>query len=114
MILATVKFRKEVFHNWPDANEERAYLRHHHRHMMHIEASVEVTKENRQIEFHDLLDKCHELFPNGEDPTDKSCETLGRELALALRNEYGKDRLIKVSVFEDGEMGATYVLDREE
>jgi hypothetical protein len=100
----TIRFQTPGFHCWPDAPEHRSYLRALHRHLFHVEVTTPVEHEERQIEFHDLMDEAKQLF--GQRDQAASCETMAHDLILALRERHG-DRPFKVSVFEDGEAGAT-------
>lgn len=104
MTLVIVRFQVEGFHCWPAAPENRSYLRERHRHLFHVEARVEVTHDDREIEIHDLRDFCLMHFPSGELGS-LSCENLATILMLEIRNAF-PDRVIQVEVLEDGENGA--------
>jgi len=104
--LATVRFTSEGLHQWLGAPKNRYYLAFPHRHLFHVEAQVQVFHDDREIEFQDLLDFCLGVFPSGDLGT-SSCEMLAKGLFSKLVSRYGADRYICVSVFEDGEMGAT-------
>jgi hypothetical protein len=111
-MLAIVRFAAEGWHRWPDAPDRRRYLRDPHRHLFHIEVAIEVRHDEREIEYHDLLDLCRRLWPDreldGRAPGDCaawSCETLARSLADRLGAIY-PGRALQVRVFEDGEVGA--------
>lgn len=67
---------------------------------------MEVRHEEREIEYHDLLDFCKGHFPGGDMGT-QSCETMARTLATKIAVRYPK-RQITVSIFEDGEVGARF------
>lgn len=105
---ATVRFRVPGFHCWPDAPEARAYLRDRHRHLFHFEVDVELNHDERDIEFHDLLDDCKGFVGTGGDYGNWSCETMAARLGGYLLNapKYA-GRELAVHVFEDGEVGAT-------
>lgn len=106
---AAVRFRVPGFHSWPDAPEERAYLRERHRHLFHVSVQVEVDHASREIEFHDLLDFCKMAWPMAEDGSnDWSCETMGELMMGGLRRKY-PGRCVVVEVWEDGECGAVLV-----
>jgi len=112
MNLICVRFQREGFHKWDNAPDNRAYLRETHRHVFHVEAQVEVHTDEREIEFHDLLCFCKQKFPQGHRGNlgGQSCETLARKLVEEIREAYPK-RMVKVSVFEDGEVGAIVRID---
>jgi hypothetical protein len=99
-----VRFAVEGFHQWSDATSRRDYLRALHRHLFHVEASVEVTADDREIEFHDFLDFCRAVFPGGN-MGGQSCEMMARGLVEKITRHYGQRR-VTVAVFEDGEVGA--------
>lgn len=104
---AIVRFTAEGWHNWLGAPEGRRYLSHSHRHLFHIEVSVQVFSDDREIEFHDLLDFCKTHWPGlmQKDLGGQSCEMLAANLLDTVVCHYPK-RFVKVSVFEDGEVGA--------
>jgi len=71
-----------------------------------VDVTTSVTHEEREIEFHDLINVARELFKPQE--TD-SCETMAHNLASRLWGHYA--RPFKVSVFEDNECGATVEME---
>lgn len=101
---AVIRFQVEGWHQWPSAPAHRDYLGASHRHLFHVKASVQVFDNDREIEFHDLLDECKTQFTGG-DMGARSCEDMACDLLEYLRGQY-EGRQIKVSVFEDGENGA--------
>jgi len=98
-----VRFQVPGFHHWPQAAGERTYLANNHRHLFYVEVTIPVMHEQREVEFHDLLQFCKDSFPGGE-MGPKSCETMAIELAKKVASHY--DREATVSIFEDGEVGA--------
>jgi hypothetical protein len=113
---ANVRFTIEGFHRWPDAPAGRAYLRMSHRHLFYIQATVEVMHNEREIEYHDLLDFCKAGFMVGVsgDLGPASCETMAEDLVNGIVEKW-PGRFVEVSVFEDNEVGAkiTYVPDQK-
>lgn len=101
-----VNFRMEGFHRWPAAPEHRSYLRHEHRHLFHVQVRLEVDHDDREIEFHDLLDSSRSIFAEllRSLTESRSCETLARALASRISSMHC--RPVMVSVSEDGECGA--------
>lgn len=101
-----VEFRHAGLHCWPGAPEHRAYLRTPHRHLFHVTVFTEVKHDDREIEFHDLLEQSKSIFEKSFDelPIQRSCETMARRLHGWLVSLHGRD--FKVSVSEDGECGA--------
>jgi len=99
----TVRFTQAGLHCWPEAPAHRSYLASKHRHLFFVEVTTPVEHQQRQIEFHDLLDAAKLAFKIGE--TD-SCETMAANLVKQLCNQY-VGRPFRVAVFEDNECGAT-------
>lgn len=107
-MLVWTKVALPGFHRWPNAHEERKYLRDRHRHLFHITVWTEVHHDERDVEFHDLQDVIREWWGPGAREWDaSSCETIARELATHLYVSH--DTLAyRIDVSEDGESGATY------
>ena len=57
-----VRFSEPGFHCWPQAPERRAYLRNPHRHLFYVTVACIVSHDEREIEFHDLLDEARMLW----------------------------------------------------
>jgi hypothetical protein len=106
-----VRFQVPGFHNWPGAvnHPGREYLASLHRHLFHVEVRMTVTHDDREVEFHDLLDTAKRLFPGGEMGA-SSCEHMARKLGKEIARLFG--RAVEVSVSEDGEVGALVVTPR--
>jgi len=97
-----VRFRKSGFHQWLQAPRRREYLAYRHRHLFHVEVACHVDHDDREIEFHDLLDFAEQNIEIGGP---RSCEHMARKLMEKLVAEY--NRPFEVTVSEDGECGAT-------
>lgn len=91
-----VKERLVGFHCWPEAPEAVAYLRQPHRHLFTIIVAVNVTHDDRDVEFHmlqrDLLRITSALWPLRPEPgvgefdfAHRSTEMLAAEMIDALR-----------------------------
>lgn len=102
---ATVRFQVDGFHFWPEAGGSRKYLAQKHRHLFHVKASIELFGDDREIEFHDFLDFCRANFAGG-DMGKMSCEMMAKTLVIKIAAQHAGRRVL-VSVFEDGEVGAT-------
>jgi hypothetical protein len=106
-----VRFSEPGFHNWQGAPEHRSYLGDRHRHLFAVQVSTEVSHDDREIEFHDLLDEARAIFKSLQDASGglggRSCEMIGREIGVTLALRH--DRPFTVSVWEDNEVGATVV-----
>lgn len=103
-----VRFTFAGFHRWAGASGARAYLADRHRHLFRVEVRVQVAHDDREVEFHDLLDRSRAIFAddlgtNGNFGS-QSCEMLGRELGARLAKHYRRPVIVIVS--EDGECGA--------
>lgn len=107
-----VRFTSPGFHRWADAEtitgERRGYLATRHRHLFHYEVSTEVTHDDREIEFHDLLDECRSFVNARTEHEGRSCEMLAAELLDFIDTTFGTgDRERSVTVWEDNECGAS-------
>jgi hypothetical protein len=105
-----VRFTAEGFHYWPGARPPRAYLGQRHRHLFHVEVSVSVGGHDREIELHDLLEYSRIMWPEFRELGPKSCEMLAADLAANVCARW-PGREVRVSVFEDGEVGAEVILE---
>lgn len=106
------------FHQWKEAPDDIAYLRHPHRHLFKVRVSIPTTAE-REIEFHQLkhaLDDLIARLPCADPPRDFSwsCEQIASHLAVHLLAQYPNHPHVGVCVSEDGECGASVVLERSE
>lgn len=112
-VYAKVSF--EGIHCWPDAPDEVKFLRSPHRHIFNVKVSVEVTQNNREIEFIMLGHRLKELFKclatndlNGVwNMGTMSCEDVA-EIAMGyVRYNLGlpDEIYVSVQVDEDGENG---------
>lgn len=97
-----------AWHSWPGAPIGRSYLATDHRHLFHVRVELPVAHDDRDVEFHDLLDALTETCDayRGIHVGGKSCEMLAREIGEALAGRLLLSTLL-VSVSEDGEAGAT-------
>lgn len=98
-----VRFTRHGVHCWPGAPERRAYLRNPHRHLFHVEVQMEVTHDDREVEFHDVQQFAMANFPGG-DMGSQSCEMMARALCGVVSARFA--RVVRVTVAEDGEVGA--------
>lgn len=113
-VYAKVSF--EGIHCWPDAPNEVKFLKCPHRHIFNVKAYVEVTQNNREIEFIMLGHRLKELF-GGLAATDDtngvwnmgttSCEDVAEIAMSYIRYKLGlpDKTYIAVQVDEDGENG---------
>lgn len=101
----TVRWTREGWHCWPEADGVRDYLSSRHRHLFYYELTVTVGHNDREIEFHDLLEYARESSFGGELGR-RSCEDLAEVVLKAVRDKY-PDRTYYCTVWEDNEVGAT-------
>ena len=109
------KVRFEGIHCWPDAPDEVIYLRNPHRHIFNVKVSVEVSQNNREIEFITLghiLNTIFKEFAAGDSNGVWNMGTLSCEDVAEMVMDYIRHRLglpdetyISVQVDEDGENG---------
>lgn len=110
-IYSFVRFEVEGFHHWPAAPAHRSYLGHRHRHIFRVEIQIELRGDDREIEFHDLLDFARDRFVGGELGA-QSCEMMAAALGQSIADRWPGRRVV-VSVSEDGENGGLVVIKRK-
>jgi len=109
-----VTFRKEGIHKYPAALEDPnlatggwddvSFLGHPHRHIFHFKVWIEVTHDDRDIEFIQFKRWLVNLYDGKLQLDYKSCEMLANDLWFSIVNKYpGREVWIEVS--EDGENG---------
>lgn len=109
-----VRFTKHGIHCYPNAPEDVSYLQQPHRHLFHYTVGIEVSHNDRDIEFHQFQKVCLDFVESIDyDLNYKSCEMLAEDLINYLRSTY-PNRSINVDVSEDGECGATLTYTKEE
>jgi hypothetical protein len=112
-----VTFQKEGIHKYPQALTDPnlatgdefdvSFLGYPHRHMFHFKVTIEVTHNDRDIEFIQFKRDLVGLYDKGAMQLDyKSCEMIAQDLAKYIQSKYpGRELVIEVS--EDGENGCT-------
>lgn len=98
-----IRFTFAGFHRWEGAPAHRSYLATRHRHLFGVEVKCLVNNDDREIEFHDLLDESKAFFTEPE-RGNQSCEMMARALGEFLAKRH--QRSFSVIVSEDGECGA--------
>jgi hypothetical protein len=102
-----VTFSKEGMHRYPDAPAGVEFLKFEHRHIFHYRVTLQVTHNDRDVEFILFKRELESLFAAGTMKIDyKSCEMLAEDLIGYISLKYPA-REISVEVSEDGENGAT-------
>jgi hypothetical protein len=105
-----VTFQKVGFHKYPAAASDPnlsdvSYLGVRHRHLFKFKVQIEVFHNDRELEFHQVLNFCESLFANQTIDIDyKSVEMLSDDLHEKLIEKY-PGRRMKIEVSEDGECG---------
>ena len=106
-----VTFSKEGIHCYPDAltNPNLAdvsFLGHPHRHIFHFKVWIEVTHDDREIEFIQFKRWLTSLYNDAILNLDnKSCEMISDALHFTIANKY-PEREIWIEVSEDNENGS--------
>lgn len=100
-----VRTQRAFLHCYPGAPDTVEYLRHPHRHLMHIELQMEVFHDDRELEFILVVSSLNTMIEHTTWDPYISCEQIGKRIIRWAREKYG-ERDVKVSVFEDGENGA--------
>jgi len=123
MRMIWVTFRKEGIHKYPAALEDPklktgdkydvSFLGYPHRHIFHFTVAIEVTHNDRDVEFIQFKRWLEELYSGDQGVLSldyKSCEMICDDLYEAIATRY-PDRKIEITVSEDGENGATITYD---
>jgi len=121
MIFVVVRTQFEALHHWPDAPDSESYLRQPHRHMFVVQAEIEVKHEDREIEINELSRWLHRtlytMWPRewgrSDDVGTLSCEHIARVVTDLVRSRF-KNRWMRVTVLEDGILGAGVVQEATE
>ena len=107
-----VTFQRVGFHFYPAAATDPAlkdveYLGSKHRHLFKFKVQIQIFHNDRELEFHQVLNFCESLFESNQiDIDSKSVEMLADDLFTELAIRYpGRDMIIDVS--EDGECGCS-------
>ena len=112
-----VTFQKEGIHKYPGADTDPklatgdeydvSFLGYPHRHIFHFTVAIQVTHNDRDIEFIQFKRWLENSFKSGVMQLDhKSCEMICDDLYEFIASRY-PDRDIEITVSEDGENGAT-------
>jgi hypothetical protein len=111
----TVAWDFDGYHRWPAAEGVRSYLADRHRHRFHCTVTIPVTHDDRQVEFHDLLDYCRSLTPDGAGPVelnDASCERVAEHLATTVARRFEVSP-VTAAVSEDGYVTGTVTVEQQ-
>jgi hypothetical protein len=111
-----VTFQKEGIHCYPIAIDDPAlatndwddvsFLGYPHRHIFHFRVEIEVTHNDRDIEFIQFKRWLESLYSDKTLSLNyKSCEMISDELAAIIKDKY-PERQIVITVSEDNENGS--------
>ena len=111
-----VTFKKEGIHCYPAAATDPnlktgdmydvSFLATPHRHIFHFKVYIEVTHDDRDIEFIQFKRWLESIYSDGTlELNFKSCEMIARELNTVITAKYPV-REVWIDVSEDGENGA--------
>jgi len=104
----TVRTRFEGLHCYPNAPEEVSFLRNLHRHVFHVDVTLTVFHDDRDVEFFILQREIDKFISEHVSQLDnKSCEMIARTIFNYIFDKYSNRDYYEVSVSEDGENGAT-------
>jgi hypothetical protein len=112
-----VTFQREGIHKYPGADTDPklatgdeydvSFLGFPHRHIFHFKVAIQVTHNDRDIEFIQFKRWLENSFKSGVMQLDhKSCEMICDDLYEFIASRY-PNRDIEITVSEDGENGAT-------
>lgn len=112
-----VNFQKEGIHCFPAAAIDNtlaagdmydvSFLASPHRHIFHFNVAIQVTHNDRDIEFIQFKRWLENLYKGGTlELNYKSCEMISDDLYEQIATRY-PERDIEITVSEDGENGAT-------
>ena len=119
-----VTFTKEGIHKYPAALDDPSlatgdeydvsFLGYVHRHIFHFKVAIEVTHDDRDIEFIQFKRWLEKLYSEGTLQLDyKSCEMIADDLYGQIKDKYAK-RDVKIEVSEDGENGCEITYPKTE
>ena len=119
-----VTFRKEGVHMYPGADtdpklatgdwDDVSFLGIPHRHTFHFKVQIQVTHNDRDIEFIQFKRWLERLYAEVDSSTSvlqlnhKSCEMIADDLYLQINEKY-PGRFVVIDVAEDGENGCQIV-----
>lgn len=106
-----VTFQREGIHKYPAAATDPkladvSFLANEHRHIFHFRVAIEVTHNDRDIEFIQFKRWLEGLYQGTLQLNFKSCEMICDDLYEAIATRY-PGRVVEITVSEDGENGAT-------
>lgn len=104
LIWASVKWEDEILHRWPNAPDQVHFLRNLHRHKFYFSVDIQQFGDDRDIEYLMFRQELGFHFMGRAWPESVSCEQMAIAIKLWVEARY-PGRMVRVSVFEDGENG---------
>lgn len=111
-----VTFRKEGIHKYPAALDDPnlatgdeydvSFLGYPHRHIFHFKVRIQVTHNDRDIEFIQFKRWLESLYEGTLELDYKSCEMIADDLYNEISTKY-PGRFVEIDVAEDGENGCS-------
>jgi len=105
-----VTFSEVGFHEWPEAPPETLYLASEHRHRFDFRVEARVQGDDREVEFHCLLQAIKLAMVHAFIRDDagykfgmRSCEHIAVDLKARIAADFA---ISAIEVWEDGECGA--------
>lgn len=115
----SIEVRVDVdgYHFWPQPTAHRRYLGERHRHRFQVTVALAVLHNEREVEFHDLMDRTREVLrtiatvdgAGVHDFGPSSCEHIAEAIAVGFAAEY--ERPVRVTVSEDGDASSSVTAD---
>lgn len=105
----------EAVHQYPGAPDEVSYLRNPHRHMFHVNCTIQVFHDDRELEFIVVKHQLDKAIAAHKWEPCTSCEMMAEWIAKQILLWYqdrdgSRVRTVEVTVSEDGENGATVAI----
>jgi hypothetical protein len=108
-----VQTKIEGVHRWENAPDKVSFLRNLHRHLFNVSVKLEVTHNDRDIEFFILKNDIENFFENNYPKFhpemirlfnfDKlSCEHISEDLRIFIKDKYKKEK-VEIEIREDEE-----------
>ncbi len=95
----------EGLHKYPKAPEDVSFLRNEHRHLFKVKVWIEVTHNDREIEFFQFKEFVEKLI-DYENLNFLSCEMISDKIGEGIVQQYGIERRLRIEISEDGENGS--------
>ena len=108
MLTVTAITTLDFLHCYKNAPEQVSYLRNMHRHLLHIEITLQVYEVDREIEFYMLKDYVDDKLCMHTFNENASCEEVAAYIMKCITDKYGENRFRQVKVQEDNNGYATY------